>query len=253
MQDISKRFRRAKFAFRWALFIRSDVYEFVVRGMADYGKHTPLTLEWGDTELLKRILKRRLEASTRQLQRPWDAIWPTISVTTVRGRDTLDFLVSASLMRHRYMIRLFETARRRAVNMGHQRILEEDYLAALEDLAWTVTEDLELELRDIVQHTERLLFDIAQLSGACGLPELREAIANRVGATDIVERVTDVLLWSGSIGIATGRTPTFIYDCGYKLQALRSLMDRNPDAEVCMHPTLSGLFIGPTAMDTDAA
>jgi hypothetical protein len=26
-----------------------------------------------------------------------------------------------------------------------------------------------------------------------------------------------------------GKTPTFIYDCGHKLQALRSLMDRNPE------------------------
>jgi hypothetical protein len=253
MQDISKQFRRAKFAFRWALFIRSDVYEFVVRGMADYGKHTPLALEMGRQRALKAYPQAAPGGVNSSARTTWDAVWPTISVTTVRGEDTLDFLACASLMRPRYMIRLFETARRRAINMGHQRILEDDYLAGLEDLAWTATEDLELELRDIVQHTERLLFDIAQLSGACGLPELREAIANRVGATDIVERVTDVLLWSGSIGIATGKSPTFIYDCGYKLQALRSLMDRNPDAEVCMHPTLSGLFVGSGEKHADSA
>ena len=243
MQDIAKQFRRAKFAFRWKLFIRSDVYEFIVRGMADYGKHTPLALEWGDPEILKRILQRRIEASTRQMQHAWETLWPAISVSTVGGVDTLDFMVSASLMRPRYLIRLFETARRRAINMGHQRIAEEDYMAALEELAWTVSEDLELELRDIVSSTDRLLYDLAQLNGACGIPELRDAVANRVGATDVVEKVIDVLLWSGAIGIAAGNTPTFIFDCGFKLQALRSLMDRNPDAEVSLHPTLSNLFV----------
>ena len=254
MQDIAKQFRRAKFMFRWKLFIRSDVYEFVVRGMADYGKHTPLALEWGDAEILKRILRRRIEASTRHTQHTWETIWPAVSVTTVRGCDTLDFMIASSLMRPRYLLRLFDTARRRAINMGHHRISEDDYITALEDLAWTVSEDLELELRDIVSSTDRLLYDLAQLTGACGIPELRDAIANRVGATDVVERVIDVLLWSGAIGIAADKAPVFIYNCGYKLQAVRSLMDRNPNAEVFLHPTLSNLFVqAPTASSSSQA
>lgn len=242
MQDITKQFRKKQFVFRWALFIRSDVYEFVVRDMADYGKHMPLMLEWSDTEVLKRILRRRIEASANSLQHSWETLWPSLSATSVGEQETFDFLVAASLMRPRYLIRLFETARRRAINVAHQRITEDDYLVALEDLGWTITEDLDLELRDIVQQTERLLFDLAQLDGACGIPELKDAIAARVGATDVVERVIDVLLWSGAIGIAVDRAPTFIYNCGYKLQALRSLMDRNPHAEVCLHPTLGRLF-----------
>ena len=136
--------------------------------------------------------------------------------------------------------KLFETAKRRAVNMGNQKISESDYEAALDEIGWTVCEDLNLELRDIVKDSAPLLFDISQLDGACGLPELREAIARRVGQTDLVERVIDVLLWGGALGIAPGSgKATHIYDCGYKLQYLRSLIDRNPDAEVRLHPTIS--------------
>ena len=210
--------------------------------MADYGKHADQTLEWNDRELLQRLLRRRIEASADVTPQPWGELWDAISVATVRGQNSLDFLVNSSLMRPRYMIRLFETAKRRAINMGHQKIHEGDYLAALEDLGWTVLEDLDLELRDIVRDAELLLFDIAQLNGACGLPELRDAVAKRVGATEIVNRVIDVLLWSGAIGIAPKSEPTFIHNCGYKLQFLRSLIDRNPDAEVCLHETLSNLF-----------
>lgn len=242
MQDIAKQFRRNHFVFRWVVFVRSDVYEFVVSGMADYGKHSAQLLEWNDPELLKRVLRRRIEASINNSS-SWDVTWSGISVLAVRGRDTLDFIVEASLMRPRYIIRLFETAKRRAINMGSQKICEADYEAALEDLGWTIMEDLDLELRDVVRNSDLLLFDIAQLDGACGLPELRDAIANRVGATKVVERVIDVLLWSGAIGIAIGGKCTFIHDCGYKLQFLRSLMDRNPeDAEASLHPTLRNLF-----------
>jgi hypothetical protein len=126
--------------------------------------------------------------------------------------------------------------------MGQSRINEDDYQAALSELGWTVIEDLDLELRDIVRDAHSLLFDITQLNGACGVPELRHAVAERVGATDLVERVIDVLLWSGAIGISPdSKTCTFIYDCGYKLQFLHSMIDKNPHAEICLHPTLAYL------------
>ena len=243
MQSISKQFRRNKFDFRWVVFVRSDVYEFIVRGMADYGKHAAQSLEWDDEVLLKRLLRKRIEASTLRSSKNWKSTWNQISVLSVGGVDVFDFLVSTSLMRPRYMIRLFESAKRRAINMGQEKIEESDYIAAKEDLGWTVMEDLDLELMDVVQNSELLLFDIGQLDGACGLPELRDAIAERVGATEVVDRVIDVLLWSGAIGIAPDSSqPTFIFDCGYKIQFLRSLIDRNPDAEVCLHETLSYLF-----------
>lgn len=243
MQDISKHFKRHQFDFRWVVFIRSDVYEFIVQDMTDYGKHSALTLDWRDKEILKRLLQRRIEFSADGSGADWSEKWAKISTPTVKNQDALDFIVSASLMRPRYVIRLFEMAKRRAVNMGHQRIDESDYEAALEELGWTVMEDLDLELRDIMKNSQSLLFDISQLDGACGLSDLKEAVAKRVGATKVVDRVIDVMLWSGGIGISpNSSTTTYIFDCGYKLQFLHSLMERNPDAEVRLHPTLRNIM-----------
>ena len=53
--------QKNKLDFRWTVFIRVDVYEFIVRDMADYGKHAAQTLEWDDDELLKRLLRKRIE------------------------------------------------------------------------------------------------------------------------------------------------------------------------------------------------
>jgi hypothetical protein len=242
MQDISKQFKRNGFEFYWILFIRGDVYEFVVRNMPDYSKHATQSLEWGDPAILKRVLQERVLASSPDNSKDWTKIWLPISVQHVAGRDTMDFLVTASIMRPRYLIKMFESAKRRAINLGHTAIQEEDYQAALEEIGWTIMEDLNLELRDIVSDADGLLFDIAQLSGACDIPELKNAIAYRVGETDRVERVIDVLLWSGAIGINIAIHPQYIYNCGYKLQFMRSLIERNPYAEVCLHPTLDSLM-----------
>ena len=54
LQDIRKRFARSDIDFRWAIFLRSDVYEFVVHGMADYGKLATASIEWTDHEMLLR-------------------------------------------------------------------------------------------------------------------------------------------------------------------------------------------------------
>jgi hypothetical protein len=242
LQEISKPFRRNNLDFCWVVFIRSDVYLFVVQAMADYGKHEPLSLEWTDRELLKRVLQKRILASLPDRRSDWAETWRSVSTATTAGRDTMDFLCESSLMRPRYLIRLFESAKRRAINLGRMKILEEDYQWALEEIGWTVIEDLDFELSDVVPNTRQLVFDLAQLNGACGLPELRDAISNRVGATKVVERVMEVLLWSGSVGIKhSSSAATFIYDCGYKLAHLKSLIHLNPHAEVCLHPTLAQL------------
>lgn len=244
MQELARKFRKAQLEFAWAVFLRSDVYEFLLKSMADYGKLKERRIEWTDREMLKRVLKRRVLSTLKVPESDWNQTWQKLSAPMIDGKPTLDVLVDASLMRPRYLIRALETAKRRALNMGHQRIEEADYKSGLEELGWTVVEDLNRELADIVPRAEYLLFDIGELEGACGLPELRDAISKRTGTPELTERVIDVLLWSGCIGIdpGTGGGIKFIFDCGYQRAFLRTLMERNPDSEIRLHPTLSALL-----------
>src|SRR5262249_6135165 len=103
-------------------------------------------------------------------------VWEAVSVPAVAGKSTIDFLLDASLMRPRYLIRLFETARRRAVTLGRERIEESDYLVALEELGWQVLEDFDRELVDVVPDAEQLLFELAHLGSETSLAELRAVV-----------------------------------------------------------------------------
>jgi hypothetical protein len=239
LQEISKQFRRDKIEFQWVVFIRSDVYQFVVQAMADYGKHAQQSLEWQDKGLLVRVLERRIMSALRGGGENWVSVWHQISVDKVGNRSALDFIINASLMRPRYAIKLFETARRRAINMGNQRISEDDYVNALDEVGWNIVEDIDLELKDIMSSTGSLIFDLGRLNGACDFNELTGAIAKCVGATDAVLKVIDVLLWSGAVGVSSGGPPVFIYDCGYKLQFLKSMIASGAGIEFCLHETLA--------------
>ena len=243
--DIQKRFARSHIEFYWAVFIRSDVFEFVVKGMSDYGKLSVASVEWNDRELLIRMFQNRILEGLKENEANWSDIWQAISVPKVEGRSTLDFLVESSLMRPRYLIRLFETARRRARTLGRNRIEEADYLVALDELGWQVLEDFDRELTDVVPDAEELLFDVAQIGTEMSLNDLRQTILHRVETSQTVESVIDVLIWTGCIGVRGTEGVTYISDCGFKRPFIRSLL-KDSDAKIIeFHPTLASIISSP--------
>lgn len=247
LQDIRKRFDRADITFQWAIFLRSDVYEFVVKGMADYGKLATASVEWSDRELLIKLFENRVLQGFGENAPTWDTVWSTVSVQTVHGTPTLDFLLSASLMRPRYLIRLFETARRRAVTLGRSKIEEADYSIALEELGWQVLEDFDRELVDVIPVAEELLFDLSHLGRKTSLAELRRVIAGKVQVPETIEAVIDVLIWTGCIGVQTPSRTLYISDCGFKRPYFRALIKNDHDKYIVFHPTLAAIFGTPGA------
>lgn len=244
MQEVSKRFRKRGLDFRWAIFIRSDVYEFLVRGMADYGKLAVQSLEWGDRPQLEALFVRRLSSSLPPgLHGEWAEVWPRASVETVDGRPVLDFLLDGSLMRPRYLIRLFETARRRAITFDQTMIREEDYVAALNELGWQVLEDLDREISDLVPNSTDFLFEILHTSGDLSVAKFKYLAQARVNTDEMVSRLLNVMIWNGSMGVSDGAVTRYIFDSGYKRQFLATLISRNEDTQLRLHPTLLAALI----------
>ena len=154
--------------------------------MADYGKlcHRQRT-RWNDRELLLRLFQRRVLQGFGEKPPPWDAVWRAVSVTGIDGTYTLDFLLDASLMRPRYLIRVFEMARRRAVTLGRDQIEEPDYKAGLSELGWQVLEDFDRELTESVVPDARIVAvrHGSKLGERTSLTKLKGVIARKVGRT----------------------------------------------------------------------
>lgn len=245
LSDIRKRFDRIDVDFYWAIFLRSDVFEFVVKNMADYGKLSVNSVEWNDPELLLSMFKNRILGGFEGDRPDWSEIWEAVSVQKVEGSSTLDFLVRSSLMRPRYLIRLFETARQRAVTLGRNKIEEDDYQKALDELGWQVLEDFDRELIDIVPDVEDLIFDITQIGTEMSLNDLRHSIRQRVTTFPQIEAVIDVLIWTGCIDVQGPRGVTYISDCGFKRPFIRSLLSDSDAKIIVFHPTLASIISSP--------
>ncbi len=83
---------------------------------------------------MKALFEQRLQTSVSDFKEAWAPLWARASVPTVSGRPVLDCLINGSLMRPRYLIRLFETARRRSLTFGRNRLDKEDYQVAYKEL-----------------------------------------------------------------------------------------------------------------------
>lgn len=237
MQEITRKFGKRQVEFRWAVFVRSDVYEFLIGGMADYGKLAVQSLEWSDRELLRVLFERRAMSGVSSAI-AWKDAWEQISVSIVDGKPVLDFLVEGSLLRPRYLIRLFETARRRAITFGRNKISDADYMAALAELGWQVIEDLDREIADLIPSGKDLLFEILQAGDDLTLAKFKYIVSKRLKSNETVEKLLDVMLWSGSIGVFENGEPKYIFDCGYKRQYLATLISSDAEIRLKIHPTL---------------
>ena len=246
LTNIRRRFDQEDVDFYWAIFLRSDVFEFVVKGMADYGKLRVSSIEWNDRELLLSLFKNRILAGFKGKMAEWNEIWEAVSVQKVGEVATLDFLIESSLMRPRYLIRLFEMARRRAITLVKPKIEEADYQAALGELGWQVLEDFDRELADVVPNAEQLLFDVAQIGSKMSLNDLRKTINQKVSEPLMVERIIDVLIWTGCIGVQGSTGVTYISDCEFKRPYIRALL-KDPEVKIIVfHPTLAAIIASPS-------
>lgn len=242
LQEISRRFEKQGLDFQWAVFVRSDIQEFVVAQMADYGKLATRSVEWSDRDLLWRMFTRRLMNEVADRTLSVEAVWSSISVGKIQGKTARDFLLDSSLMRPRYLIRLFETARQRALAFDRDQIDETDYEAGIEELGWQVLEDFDRELSDIVPDAQDLLFQLSGMGEAVSLEKLKEAVLNKVEKPELVDPTIDVLIWTGCIGVKSSRGSTFISEAGFKRPFMKALMAREKGEAIVFHPTLAAVL-----------
>jgi hypothetical protein len=247
LSETHKVMSRHRIDFCWAIFLRSDVYEFIVKGMADYGKLSVASVEWHDRDLLFLLFEKRVLQGFAGMNVLWKDVWRAVSVPTVAGKDTIDFLIDASLMRPRYLIRLFENARRRAVTLRKTLIDEEDYTAALNELGWQVLEDFSRELVDVVPTAEDLVFDLVIHGGDMKLEQLHQIIRKRVSDDATVDVVIDVLIWMGCMGVKTLSGVTYISDCGFQRPYMRALIADPDKNSIVLHPVLTSIKAMTTA------
>lgn len=222
-RKVEREMQRAGHQFRCIVFVRNDVYEHLMANSADYGKEMRATLDWTDPDLLREMLRLRLVSGLdgKAAEVSFEQIWPTICASHFRGEESSAFIIERSLMRPRYVLKIFNHARGFATNFSRLRISEEDIQKGMRAYSQDLLIELDRELSDVQPAAKDLLYhfiDAPSVLDAAALGRIvEEAGIEAAGA----EGVTDFLLYYGVLGVRTGDTDFFIFNVAYDLKALK--------------------------------
>lgn len=209
------------------VFVRNDVYEWLIRGSSDRGKISHVLIDWSDDALLKEILKRRLAASVGKDKETFENLWHQVCVSHIRGEETSQYLIDRCLMRPRGLIDLVQFCRSRALNLGRDRIEIEDIQDGEEAYSTELITNLGYEIRDVFPKAKDILYHLLGKQSWLNSSEI-DAVLESAGV-DSHDRVRalQLLLWYGVIGVVRPSTGegAYIYSVKYDLNRLLAIAE----------------------------
>jgi energy-coupling factor transporter ATP-binding protein EcfA2 len=223
-RDMQKR----SLSFRCIVFVRDDVYQYLMENTADYGKEMRGTLDWSDPDLLRELLRLRLVSKLDSdfVDANFFQVWSSICVSHVFGEESSSFMIERSLMRPRNVLKLFNHARAFAVNFGKEKIEQEDFIRGLKTYSQDLLIELGRELGDVFPEASDLLYYFMDSSSSFTIDELKRIIDEAGIDQDKVETIKEFLLYHGVIGLRLEGKDQYIFDVGYDLKQIKVRLSR---------------------------
>lgn len=218
-------FRKNGSTFRGVLFVRNDVFERLVADSVDRGKFAQEMLDWDDPELLRELLRLRMNRGINE-RRDFDDLWRKFFVShTGSGEETSQYIINRSLRRPRALIELIERCKGHALNLGKAKIDDIDLEIGEKGFSTDLLTKINLEMRDVYNCGEDLLFALLECQSIISHDDLCSRLLDCFMEDVRIEEVVLLLLWFGVIGVyrRSGEV-TYIYDVGYSMPKLEAIL-----------------------------
>lgn len=167
-----------------AVFLRSDIYNYLRAAAREPDKLPISTIAWRDPTVLLRVIEERFLASDAV---PSDVseLWQDYFCESVRGVPTDRYLVETVLPRPRDLVYLCNAAVGHAIDRQHDRVREEDFLSA-------------------EQTYSQYAYDALLVENGVTIPEIRDGLLGFLGAPTVMS-TDDALGALKSAGIGEER------------------------------------------------
>ena len=231
-RKIQRDMQRAELNFHCVLFLRNDVYQLLMQETSDFGKEMRTSLDWNDPDLLRELLRTRLAANEGLPHDvPFHRVWNEICIPLIDGTESSQFLIERSLMRPRNLLKAIIHCRGSAVNLRHERILEEDIRKGLTVYSTDVLIELDQELTQIHSAAAGLIYVFANERSECSRDDLEVLLdIKRIPASQ-VNSIVEFVLYYGFLGIKIANSePKYIHDVNYDMKMLSATTEKYAQA-----------------------
>ena len=228
ISKIERHLRKQSTDCHGVVFLRNDVYEVLLNHTADRGKIGRVVVDWTDPDLLRELLRRRFVANDVKANATFDDIWQQTCVSHIGSEESSSYIIARCLMRPRALIDFVQYCRSHALNLGHTRIEAEDIRHGEEQYSTDMVENISFEIRDVFPQAKDFLYEFIGLSKRVPESRLHEAINGLGIAADQYERLVDLLLWYGFLGVVReDGEVAYIYTVRYDLKRLKAVAKRS--------------------------
>jgi hypothetical protein len=232
-RKLQRQFENRRIDLRAVVFVRNDIYEHLILNPADRGKDNPVILDWNDPEAFKQLLQRRISLST-DLHEPFEELWRLFFDSHVRGEESFSYILNRTLMRPREVLRFVRDCINVAVNRRHERVTEDDILYAERSYSDDALVDVSLELKDVRPEFADAPYAFIGAPTPMADTEVIDALIRSGINIVYVDRVRDLLLWFGFLGIYVHPDEErYSYQFEHNLQKMKSGIGR---FSYCVHP-----------------
>jgi hypothetical protein len=185
-----------------AMFLRSDIYEYLRKEAREPDKLPVSTIAWRDPATLLAVIEARFEVSASNSRRASD-LWRTYFCTEVRGQSTKEYVASVVLPRPRDIVYFCNSAVGRALDRRHNRVEQDDFLAAEETYSQYAYEALLVENGVTIPDMEDVLLGFLEAPAVLTKQQIYERLGMTQIPSDRYEQIITKLITISFLGLET--------------------------------------------------
>lgn len=235
-KKIERQFIKSKIEVNTIIFLRNDVYELLVKETSDRGKEASVLLDWTDPDLLRELVRLRIIFNDINGDGRFNNVWPKICVSHYKGEESSQYLIERSLMRPRFLLNLISQCKSFAINFNHEKILEDDIEKGLTAYSTDLLTDIGYEIHDVDSQTEDILYAFIGSKSTISRGNVNSVLLD-FGVENInLDKIFELLLWYGFIGIVVDGEPKYIYDFNYSMKLVLGILKKKPGIGFYINP-----------------
>lgn len=229
-RKIEREFSRNNLDINTVVFLRNDVYELLVRETSDRGKEASVLLDWTDADLLRELVRLRIISNGLPEETDFLSAWQKVFVSHYKGEETSQYLIDRSLMRPRFLLNLINHCKSFSINLNHDVIDGTDIEKGISAYSSDLLQDISYELRDVSRDSEDILYSFISCNATLSHFEVKEIIKMQLPDEKAAERIMNLLLWYGFLGIKINSGEVkYIYNFNYNKNILDGVIKREKD------------------------
>ena len=230
--------------FKPTVFVRRDVYRWLLHDDPEILRRDPAELMWTDEGLERMIAERIRERTNSDLDQP-RALWESIFPSSVNGQTTSRFVAERTLKRPRDMIQFCQKATEAAQRAGRTSVSEDDLQAAWEGTGEAILAQLEIEYRFSYRGIANVALSLVDWPRRARWRDARDRLEKSrqdldldwLPSGDKALGLLEALYTIGVIGIeGPGRRPLYAVNRSY--EEARPMLQE--DSMIEIHPALWG-------------